>query len=86
MNPTSLVLIGAFAAGGYTLVQAPQLPKLPEPPKPPSPPWAQKEPLPSACLEEARRLCAGKQGQEAAECLKSNSAKLCGTCKEGASK
>jgi hypothetical protein len=86
MKLTSLILIGALAAGGYTLVQAQQLPTLPEPPRPPSPPWAQKEPLPSACLEEAQRLCSGKHGQKAAECLKSNSAKLSGKCKEGGSK
>jgi hypothetical protein len=86
MKLTSLVLIGALAAGGYPLIQAQPLPTLPEPPKPPNPPWAQKEPLPSACLEEAQRLCSGKQGREAAECLKSSSAKLSGKCKEGASK
>lgn len=86
MKLTSLVLIGALAAGGFTLVQAQQLLPLPEPPKPPDPPWAQKEPISSTCLEEAQRLCSGKQGQEAAECLKSNSAKLSGKCKEGTSK
>jgi hypothetical protein len=86
MKLTSLVLIGALAAGGYTLVQAQPLLTLPEPPKPPSPPWAQKESLPSSCLEQAQRLCRGKQGQEATECLKSNSANLPGKCKEGASK
>ena len=42
MKLTSLVLIGALAAGGFTLVQAQQLLPLPEPPKPPDPPWARK--------------------------------------------
>ena len=87
MKLTSLVLIGALAAGQVTfLVQAQQLLPLPEPPKPPDPPWAQKEPISSTCLEGAQRLCSGKQGQEAAERLKSNSAKLSGKCKEGTSK
>ena len=87
MTLKSLVLIGALAVGGWTLGQAQQLPTLPEPPpKPPAPPWAQTEPLPSGCMEEAQRLCSGKQGQEAAECLKSNTDKLSGKCKAGASK
>jgi hypothetical protein len=86
MKLTSLVLIGALAVGGYTLVQAQQPPTPPAPPKPPSPPWAQKDPLPPACLEEAQRFCAGKQGEEAAECLKSNADKLSAKCKPGAAK
>ena len=89
MKLTSLVLIGALAAGGYTPAQAQQQqqqPTLPQPPAPPAPPWAQKDAPPPACLEEAQRLCAGKQGPEAAECLKSNADKLSAKCKASASK
>lgn len=83
MKLTLLVLIGAFAVGGYVQAQG-QPPTLPELPAPPSPPWAQKDPIPSGCREEAQRLCSGRQGQEAAECLKRNSDKLYGKCKQGA--
>jgi hypothetical protein len=86
MKLTSVILIGALTVAGCTLAQAQQPPTLPEPPKPPSPPWAQKDPPPPACLEEAQRLCSGKQGPEAAECLKSNSDKLAGKCKAGTTK
>jgi hypothetical protein len=83
MKLTSLILIGALAVGGYAQAQG-QPPTLPELPAPPSPPWAQNDPVPSACREEAQRLCSGKQGQDAANCLKSNSDKLSGKCKQDA--
>jgi hypothetical protein len=86
MKLTSLVLIGALAVGGYTLVEAQQRPTLPGLPKSPSPPWAEKGSLRTACLEEAQRLCSGKQGREAAECRKSNAEKLCCGCKVSDSK
>jgi len=86
MKLTSLVLVGALAVGGYTLVEAQQRPALPGLPKPPSPPWAEKGSLRTACLEEAQRLCSGKQGQEAAECRKSTAEKLCCGCKVSDSK
>jgi hypothetical protein len=81
-----LVLIGALTVGAYTLVEAQQLHALPQLPKLPSQPWAEKGSLRTACLEEAQRLCSGKQGQEAAECRKSNAEKLCCGCKVGDSK
>ena len=79
MKLTALVLMGALAVGGHSLIQAQQPPGLPELPKPPAPP-------PPACVEEAQRLCAGKQGPEAAECLKSNAEKLSAKCNAGTSK
>ena len=36
------------------------------------------------CSEEGQRLCSGKQGQDAANCLKSNIDKLSGNCKDDA--
>jgi hypothetical protein len=86
MKLKSFVLIGVLTVGGCTLVQAQQLPALPQLPKAPSPPWGEKGSLRTACLEEAQRLCSGKQGQEAAECRKSNAEKLCCGCKVGDSK
>ena len=83
MKLIPLVFIGAFAVGGFAQAQG-QPPTLPDLPAPPSPPWAQKDPIPSGCVEEARRLCSGKQGQEAVDCLKSNSDKLSGKCKQNA--
>ena len=82
MKLTALVLTGAMAVGGLSLIQAQQAqqpPGFPELPKPPAPP-------PPACVEEAQRLCAGKQGPEAAECLKSNAEKLSAKCNAGTSK
>ena len=85
MKLTSLVLIGALAVGGYTLLEAQQLPTLPHAPKPPSAPWAEKGTLRTACLEEAQRLCSGKQGLDAAKCRKSAAEKLCCGCKANTS-
>ena len=82
MKVTTLILIGSFALGGLAQAQTQgQPPPLPELPAPPSPPWAQKDPIPSACKEEAQRLCSGKQGQDALNCLQSNLGKLSGKCK-----
>lgn len=87
MKLKALVLVGALAVGGHSLIQAQQSSAFPEPSKPPAPPWAQKDaPPPPACLEEAQRLCAGKQGPDAAECLKSNADKLSAKCKPESSK
>jgi hypothetical protein len=83
MKLTLLVLIGALAVGGYAQAQG-QPPTLPKLPAPPSPPWAQKETITSACREEAQRLCSGKQGQDAANCLKNYFDKSSGKCQEDA--
>jgi hypothetical protein len=40
----------------------------------------------SACETEIKRLCAGKTGQAAKECLQSNSSKLSPQCKTQVSK
>ena len=83
MKLTLLVLVGALAVGGYTLVPAQQRPALPGVPKAPSPspPWDEKGSLRTLCLEESRRLCSGKQGREAAECRKTTAEQLCCGCK-----
>jgi len=86
MKLKSLLLIGAFAVGAYTLVEAQQLPTFPEPAKTPSTPWAEKGSLRTACLQEVYRFCSGKQGQDARECRKSTAEKLCCGCKVGDSK
>jgi hypothetical protein len=83
MKLTSLVLIGALAVSGYAQAQG-RPPTLPELPGPPSPLRAQKDPIPSACREEGQGLCSGNQGQDAANCLKSNIDKLSGKCKDDA--
>jgi len=83
MKLTSLILIGAFAVGGYAQAQG-QPPTLPKLLAPPHPPWAQKEPITSACREEAQRLCSDKEGQDAANCLKSYLDRSSGKCKDGA--
>ena len=77
MKLTSLVLIGALLAGAYTQAQTPA---------PPSRTAGSQEAIHPACREAAKRLCAGKQGQEAVNCLKSNADKLPAKCKETVSK
>jgi hypothetical protein len=77
MKLTSLVLIGALAVGGYAYAQTQ-----------PAPAGGARgqEAVHPACKEAAQRLCAGKQGQDAASCLKSNADKLPPKCKEQVSK
>ena len=77
MKLTSLVLIGALLAGGYTQAQTPA---------PPSRTAGSHEEIPPACREAVQRLCSGKQGQDARNCLKSNADKLPAKCKEHVSK
>jgi hypothetical protein len=79
MKLTSLVLIGALLAGGYTEAQT-------SPPPSRTASASGAEAIPPACKEAAQRLCAGKQGQDAASCLKSNAGKLPPKCKESVSK
>jgi hypothetical protein len=71
MKLTSLLLIGALAAGGYAYAQSQ-----------PAPAGGGKEAVPPACREAVQRVCAGKQGQDAVSCLKSNAEKLPPKCKE----
>ena len=77
MKLTSLVLIGALLAGGYTQAQTPA---------PPSRTAGSQEGIHPACREAMQRHCSGKQGQEAVNCLKSNADKLPAKCKEHVSK
>ena len=77
MKLTSLVLIGALLAGGYTQAQTPT---------PPSRTASSGEAIPPACKDAVQRLCSGKQGQDALNCLKSNADKLPAKCKEHVSK
>jgi hypothetical protein len=79
MKLTSLVLIGALLAGGYTQAQT-------SPPPSRTASASGAEAIHPACREAAQRLCAGKQGQDAANCLKSNADKLPPKCKEQVSK
>ena len=79
MKFKSVVLTGALAAGGYTLIQAQPPGALRVVPEPADRPWLQKEPSRPACLEEALRLCSSKEIQEEAQCVKRKSRK----CKEG---
>jgi hypothetical protein len=65
MEVTSLVLIGALAVGGYTLVQAQPPPRLPGPTTA-TPPWVENASLRTACLQEVYRLCSGKDGHASA--------------------
>ena len=77
MKLTSLVLIGALLAGGYTQAQTPA---------PPSRTASGGEAIPPACREAMQHFCAGKQGQDAVNCLNSNADKLPAKCKEHVSK
>ena len=77
MKLTSLVLIGALLAGAYTQAQTPA---------PPSRTAGSQGAIPPACQEAVQRLCSGKQGQDALNCLKSNADKLPAKCKEHVSK
>ena len=77
MKLTSLVLIGALLAGTYTQAQTPA---------PPSRTAGSQEAIPPACREAMQRLCSGKQGQDAANCLKSHAPQLPAKCKEQVSK
>lgn len=77
MKLTSLVLIGALLAGAYTQAQTPAAP---------SSTAGRQEAIPPACKEALKRLCSGKQGQDAVSCLKSNADKLPAKCKEHFSK
>ena len=77
MKLASLVVIGAFLAGGYTQAQTPSAP---------SRTASGSEAVHPACREAAQRLCAGKQGQDAVSCLKSNADKVPAKCKEHLSK
>ncbi len=73
MKLTSLVLIGALAVGIHAQAQTT-----------PAPAGGTK--VPPACKEAVQRLCAGKQGQDAINCLKSNAEKLPPKCKEAVPK
>jgi hypothetical protein len=79
MKLTSLVLIGALLAGAYTQAQTPAPPSR-------TASASGSEAIPPACKEAVQRLCAGKQGQDAVSCLKSNADKLPAKCKEHVSK
>lgn len=78
MKLTSLLLIGALAVSGYAQAQG-QTPA-------PAGGASRQEAIPPACKQAAQRLCAGKEGKDAANCLKSNADKLPPKCKEAVSR
>ncbi len=77
MRLTSLVLIGALAVGIHAQAQTTTAP---------AGGAKGQEAVHPACREAVQRLCAGKQGQDAVNCLKSNAEKLPPKCKEAVSK
>ena len=74
MKLISLVLIGALLVGGIAQAQTPS---------PPSQPARASglQAIPPQCKEAAQRLCGGKQGQDAVNCLKSHQDKVPAKCK-----
>jgi hypothetical protein len=80
MKLTSAALIGLLLAAGYAHAQTPA------PAGGGGATAANSEAVRKACKEEAKHLCAGKQGQEAMSCLKSNADKLSPKCKDAVSK
>jgi hypothetical protein len=77
MKLISLALVAAFAVAGSAQAQAPSQGQTLSPDQ-----HARAE----ACKDEMKSLCAGKQGQEATQCLQANSSKLSPKCKESVSK
>ena len=77
MKLTYVVLFGALVVGGYAQAQTPRQHAAPS---------QQQEDVAKACRAEAQRLCAGKTGQEAQQCLKANQQKLSTNCKNAMSK
>lgn len=76
MKLTDLVLLAAFLASGYAQAQTTTTP----------PSQNEDKAVARACRADAQHLCAGKTGQEATQCLKSNQSQLSSNCKEAMSK
>jgi hypothetical protein len=79
MKLTHLVLFAAGLAGGYVQAQTTA-------PSQAMTPAHEDRAVARACKADAQHLCAGKTGQEAQQCLKSNADKVSANCKEAMSK
>jgi hypothetical protein len=77
MKIRSLLLVTALVAGECALAQAPDVPPEVQ---------AAREAVRKACASDMQTLCAGKQGREAMQCMRTNSDKLSADCKDALAK
>jgi hypothetical protein len=78
MKPTPLLLLAALLAAGSVQAQSQTSPHNRMTPE--------EHAKAEACKTEMQKLCAGKEGQAAKECLQSNESKLSPQCKAQISK